>query len=64
MSTNVLHPQSAKVKFVVTYKSEYGMTYLKRSGKIVYFDTDDAAIASAKGKPCWSVGKITKPMGN
>ena len=34
MSTNVLHPQSAKGKFVVTYKSEYDMTYLKRSDKI------------------------------
>ena len=64
MSTNVLHPQSAKDKFVVTYKSEYVMTYLKRAGKIVYFDTDEAAIASAKVKLCWSVGKITKPMVN
>lgn len=64
MSINVLHPQSAKDKFVVTYKSKYGMIYLKRSGKIVYFDTDEAAIASARGKSCWSVSKITKPMGN
>lgn len=61
----IKHPKSSKNKYVVTYnQGQLGNSYLLKDGKVKYFDDLINAEKEARGRNCWSVAKITNPLGD